>query len=372
MKDSPKLDKLRNEVRKVDDQLLNLMKRRIDLAKQIGHEKYQIGLPVKNFLVEKEVIEKSRRKAHEIGLYPTLAEELAKLQIRYAVLAQEEHHQKSRTISQISEKKVSIIGGSGHMGRWFAQFFDSFNHQITIVDPGATRENTASHFKIENCLNDTINNSDYIILATPISVTAQLINQLVEIKPNAIIFDISSLKSPLIANIEKAASHGVNITSIHPMFGPSTDLLSEQNIILCEVAKNKHLTDQLADLFKGTNAHIIKLPIEQHDPLMAYVLGLSHLLNLAFAKTVSDSSYNFDQLSKVASSTFRSQLNVTLPVLNENQDLYFEIQKNNDFTSKVTKDFIEKLQEYLSSIEEGDRSKFKQYMRDGKNYFTKP
>jgi chorismate mutase/prephenate dehydrogenase len=49
-----------------------------------------------------------------------------------------------------------------------------------------------------------------------------------------VIFDVGSLKSPLRAGLNALKSHGCRVTSLHPMFGPDTELLSGRHVIFVE------------------------------------------------------------------------------------------------------------------------------------------
>ena len=54
-------------------------------------------------------------------------------------------------------------------------------------------------------------------------------------RPKGVIFDVGSLKSPLRAGLNALKSHGCRVTSLHPMFGPNTELLSGRHVIFVEV-----------------------------------------------------------------------------------------------------------------------------------------
>jgi chorismate mutase/prephenate dehydrogenase len=123
-------------------------------------------------------------------------------------------------------------------------------------------------------------------------------------------------------------------------------------------------------LFQDTTANLIRIPLVQHDELMSYVLGMSHMLNLAFAKAISDNRFSSKQLEAVASSTYRAQLDVAIPIINENQDLYFEIQVGNKHTKDLFREIIQAFQAYLDAVSTNDRMLFKQYMESSKKYFS--
>ena len=78
-------------------------------------------------------------------------------------------------------------------------------------------------------------------------------------------------------------------------------------------------------------AEQIEMSIDEHDRLMAYVLGLSHALNLAFFTALADSGEAVPRLQRMSSTTFDAQLKVASLVATDNPHLYFEIQALNDY-----------------------------------------
>lgn len=368
MTDGERLDlaRLRQKIHDIDEQFIQLSAERVALARDVGKFKLQHNLPVKDFKVEKDIIERARVRARTVGVYEELIEETLKLQIKYSVFAQEEFHSRARQVSE-NGKRILIIGGLGKMGLWLAQFFESFGHRIQIIDIQTPDEKTRHSYEILDSLASAYADQDFIVLATPISCTPAVLEELVELRPKGIIFDICALKTPILPFIKKATAAGLRISSILPMFAPNIDILAGQNIVFCEHG-NPRLTEDVRALFEGTTANLINIALDQHDTFMSVVLGLSHFLNLSFAKTLTDSGLAASDLEKVASSTFRSQLDVAIPVVNENQDLYYEIQAENAHTRDMVASLTASMQAYLSVILRQDRSQFKTYMDEAKTY----
>ena len=362
------LDKLRASIRAKDDAILKLVAERIQLAKEIGKVKLAHNLPIKDFQVEKDVINRARQKAREIGLYEQLAADQAKLLIQYAVMAQDEFHSRAMTRGDRDHHKILVVGGRGLMGRWLSDFFDSFGHQVTLFDQAKVdRAGGEDRYPQKSDLAEAIAGQDFIVLATPISVTAQIIEALVKLQTKATIFDIASLKSPLIPAIEQAEKAGLAITSIHPMFGPDVELLAGRNIIFCD-CQNPALTNKALALFEKTTANLLRMPLSQHDEVIGYILGFSHLHNLVFGQVLTQSGIAFTKLAEAGSTTFNAQLGVTAPVVNENQDLYFEIQAENTFTPQLIAGIRKALDQFDQSICEKDRDGFRKLMQQAKDY----
>jgi len=95
---------------------------------------------------------------------------------------------------------------------------------------------------------------------------------------------------------------------------------------------------------------------------MAWVLGLSHLVNIAFASTLAQSGEAVPLLRKISSSTFNAQLEVATQVVSENPHLYYEIQQGNDKTAAVTDHFRKVLDELASAVAGEDEAAFTRHM----------
>jgi chorismate mutase/prephenate dehydrogenase len=363
------LQQLRAQIRKTDDLLLKLVAERMDLARQVAQAKLQKNLPVKDYQVEKQVIESSRKRARELGIYEDLAEGISKILIQYSCLLQDEFQGRSRRRAGEAKRKVLIVGGLGPMGQWLAQFFDSFGHAVELQDqrPPAGEIPFPTHRELATAAKG----AEVIVLATPISTTARLIDELAALGTEALVFDLCSLKSPLVETIERASRVGMKISSIHPMFGPLVDLLSGRNILLCETQDRKW-TDAVADLFSQSTANLVRVPLQKHDELIGYILGLSHLTNLGFATALAKSGTTYSELRQVGSTTFTAQTQVAENVVRESTDLYFEIQAENRFTPTVIKKLRETLDAYAVAIEKKDRDGFRKLMEAGRGYFQLP
>src|SRR5690606_30723908 len=128
-------------------------------------------------------------------------------------------------------------------------------------------------------------------------------------RPAGLIMDIGSLKTPLRGALAALVERGCRVTSIHPMFGPDTQLLSGRHVVFVDVGVAQATAEARA-LFASTMADQIEMTLEDHDRLIAFVLGLSHALNLVFFTALSNSGELVPRLQKLSSTTFDAQLRV--------------------------------------------------------------
>ncbi len=360
------LDHWRHSIRSIDAEILRLIGERMRHAERIGLHKKEQQLPVKDFRVEKQIIERARDTAIRIGVYPSLAEEVMTTLIKYSVLKQEELKRESLQPRPSDSSSVLIIGGAGNMGQWFAQFYESMGFSISILDEKA--QGAKLLYPIHENIRKDLDKYSIIILATPMTATNEVLHTLADIKPKALIVEICSLKSPIATGIRAAVSAGLRLASMHPMFGPDTEILAGKNIVFCD-APGLHSLDLRQDHYLQTSAKLIVIPFEDHDRFMSYILGASHLINMIYSRLLSISGIPLATLKDIAGTTFLKQLEVTSKVVQENQDLYFDIQTLNSTTPELLKSLEAVMSEMHSILGREDRTEFRAFMGYAQSYF---
>src|SRR5262245_6951225 len=128
-----KLEPLRNELGQIDRDILALVAKRQALAQRIGQIKRDAGLPTRDYRQERDVVERARAAAVQHGLAPSLGEELVLALIRGSLTIQEKD-----TVAASGEgsgRRAVVIGGSGHMGRWFVRFLAAQGFAVESADP---------------------------------------------------------------------------------------------------------------------------------------------------------------------------------------------------------------------------------------------
>jgi chorismate mutase/prephenate dehydrogenase len=162
-------------------------------------------------------------------------------------------------------------------------------------------------------------------------------------------------------------SHGCRVTSIHPMFGPDTELLSGRHVIFVDLGNAAALAEARA-LFASTMAEQVVMSLDDHDRLIAYVLGLSHALNIAFFTALAESGEAAPRLAKLSSTTFDSQLDVATRVAQESPDLYFEIQSLNDYGAESLEALAKAVERIRAAVLSRNHEVFVALMRQGRDY----
>ena len=356
------LDELRNNLSSVDKKQVELIAERQKIVAEIGKSKLDSGTGTRDYAREKDVLDMGREQAEALGVDPDLAEGILRQLIRTSLESQE----RDRVIAEGKGdgRRVLVIGGAGKMGRWFVDFFASQGFATTVADKSV--EDAPGQF---HNWTDAGVDYDVIVVAAPLAVSGRILAQLAVLKPKGLVFDIGSLKSPLIDGLRELQSAGCRVTSLHPMYGPDTRLLSGRHLIFCDVGDTE-ATAAAKELFSATMVEQLDMGLEDHDRLIAYVLGLSHALNIAFFTALAESGEAAPRLAQMSSTTFDSQLLVSAAVAQDNPHLYFEIQSLNKFGLGPLDALCEAASRIRETVAGGDEEAFVELMQKGRDYLA--
>jgi chorismate mutase/prephenate dehydrogenase len=357
------LDALRAQLSAVDDELLQLVARRQSLSLQIGRAKRELGLGTRDFSREKVVLDLARHRATARGLPPTLAERIM-LSLIEASLSAQEQDRVSRAGTGTGRRAL-VIGGSGKMGAWFVSFLANQGWSVEVADPTPPADPSLGW--TADWRDRIPLHHDLVIVATPLSMTASVLEQLALVRPTGVIVDVGSLKRPLRPGLEALRAAGCKVTSVHPMFGPDTNLLSGRHVLFIDLGVPE-ATALVRELFAATMAVQSDVDLDTHDRLMAFVLGLSHALNLAFNQALANSGEELPLLARISSSTFEAQLGVANRVAHENPHLYYEIQALNDYGPSALAALASAVDELRRHVGTRDEAGFVEMMTRGRDY----
>ena len=360
-KGAPTLDALRQRLNQIDRQLIALVAERKAISGQVADAKRATGYPTRDYEREREVILGVRATATELGVSPALAEDILRLLIRSSLTTQE--HASVVAKGAGSGRRALVIGGSGKMGGWFVEFLSSQGFSVEVADPAGAPAGAA---RVADWRTTDLKH-DFIVVATPLGATDAILRDLALRRPPGVIFDVGSLKSPLRAGLMALKSHGCRVTSLHPMFGPDTELLSGRHVIFVDMGHAEALA-AARELFGATMAELVVMSLDDHDRLVAYVLGLSHALNIAFFTALAESGEAAPRLARMSSTTFDNQLDVATKVAQESPDLYFEIQSLNDYGAESLEALAQAVERIRTAVLSQNHDAFVALMQRGRDY----
>ena len=143
-------------------------------------------------------------------------------------------------------------------------------------------------------------------------------------KRDSYLIEISSHKYKTAQTLLKTPSR-VNPICIHPMFGPGTKNIDNKNIIVIPIKDAKKELDVTKSLFPKAN--FVTIDAIEHDKKIAVILGLTHLINIAFANIIlKDEKISLTE--KMSGTTFKAQKIIAESILTESPELIETIISN--------------------------------------------
>jgi len=359
---------LRQRLDAIDAGIIDLIAERQQVVTVIAEHKLKTGLPLRHYEREREVIELGVTRARALGLTGSLARDIFETLIHHSLSNQETH--KLVQSDHGHGQRALVIGGLGRMGGWMSRYLDMVGYRVDVADKAAAKAADQTPFRQVLDWQAVACEYDVIVVAVPLRPSNAVLCQLAELQPRGLVFDIGSLKSPLREGLEALRDSACNVCSVHPMFGPDELGLSGRHILFVDVGNAQALAAARA-LFAHTAADCVELSLEEHDEVMAWVLGLSHLINIAFAGTLADSGEAVPLLRRISSSTFDAQLGVATRVVTENPHLYYEIQQGNEKTAGVIAAFHLMVEKLAKAVSEGNEQTFVSLMERAGHHLSK-
>jgi chorismate mutase / prephenate dehydrogenase len=345
------LEDLREQIRLVDLELVARAAERLELARQVGELKRRQKLSTADYAQERTVMKRARGAAEERGLDPKLAEDLVARLIRASVTVQEEDSLRLAALG--AGKSAVIVGGAGRMGRWLGRFLAAQGFTTAALDPAAAPEEDAWARR-------ALPQAELVVCAAPPATIAELYTEWSgKPPPTGVVVDIASIKTPLVEPIRSLQRAGCRVASIHPMFGPSTVLLRDADVVICDTG-DPEAAAAVEALFQPTTAHLVHLPLADHDRVMADLLSLAHAAAIAFALALSPAEH------PVRSTTFQALESLAASVVRESPDVYYEIQARNPHSATAVERLSAAVERVAAAAASRDATEFRALFEEGR------
>ena len=263
------------------------------------------------------------------------------------------------------DKEIAIVGVNGKMGKWFANYFHKMGFRVKGFD--TNNEIKEKFIEKANSLVSCILQIDYVLLCTPTKNTPEIIRLISkEMKRDSYLIEISSHKSKTSQTLLKTPSK-INPICIHPMFGPSIKNIAGRNVIIVPIKDAQKELTATKLLFPGAN--FVTIDAVEHDKKIAVILGLTHLINIAFANILAKD----DQISlteKMAGTTFKAQRIIAESILTESAELIETIVSNPE-VRRSGEEFWKDIGRLLTNSQEGKSEEIINYIKSSQEKISK-
>ena len=278
------IPKIRERIDEIDQKLILLLKDRYENARLLGRIKRARSIEARDREREKIILRKMQDTTARLGLDAKFVLPIFKEIFDFSVHAQQ--NQSRNDAIGLERKKILIVGGTGGLGRFIANFACVHAARVKIV--GRTVQRTrkiARELEVEPGSIPDAASSDIVIVAVRMeSVVKTAIEIARFMRKGALLTDLSSVKTGIADRIFAKIPVGPEYVSIHPLFGPSVAHVGGQNLVAIPFRTGPQWTNfSRAWVRAGARVHLTSSAY--HDRIMAYVQVLHHfaLLSLGVA-----------------------------------------------------------------------------------------
>ncbi len=239
-----------------------------------------------------------------------------------------------------------LIYGVGNMGKLFRDLFYGRGYYVRGYDIDQMKKDTNS-----------ISGFDVIFVCTPMYALEEALEHIKrEAKKDALLVDISSVKKISVPLFENS---GFDFLSIHPMLGGDSELALSNVIVVRESGRDEEKV--ILNELRRCGAVLSRLDVEEHDRKMAEIQGIAHFILVSMADYL---RYDKEDL-KYASPIFTVLYKLASRIINQNWEMYYQIQKN---AEEMRRKYLERAMELHEKMK--DRESFRRVFEELRKIYT--
>jgi prephenate dehydrogenase len=222
-------------------------------------------------------------------------------------------------------------------------------------------------------LTEAVTAADLIVLCTPLAQMKPLLEKMMpDLKADAMLTDVGSVKGPVVASVEKAlAKSRAAFVGSHPMAGGEkmgvaaarADLFVNAVCVITPTPKtNKQAIARVAGLWESVGGRVLNLTPTVHDDLVSRSSHLPHFVAAAMARAVLGSKRPTEQ-GLVCANGFRDVTRIA----SGSPEMWRDIGlANATHLGKALRSFIRDLQKLEKVIQQRKGSELERFLNNAK------
>jgi len=342
---------LRQQIDQLDSQLVELLAARAKITAEVGRVKQQHALPL--YVPERELalLKARREQAATAGVSPELIEDVLRRVMRESYQTQEAGFVCCRPHGG----KVVVVGGAGALGRRFVSLFERSGYQVAILEAADWPQ--AASIVADACL---------VLMAVPINLTKQLIQQLPPLPADCLLADITSIKQvPMQAMLQQ---HAGPVLGLHPMFGPDISNIVKQVVVVCH-GRGDEQYQWLLKQFSVWGAVLTEKTAQQHDELMQLIQAMRHFSSLVYGVHLAEEHADLQQLLELSSPIYRLELAMVGRLFAQNAELYADIMLSSSAVTGLLQRYQHRFNQLSHLLAAGDKAGLMAEFAKGQQFF---
>ncbi|MGF1672425.1 MAG: bifunctional chorismate mutase/prephenate dehydrogenase [Rivularia sp. (in: cyanobacteria)] len=214
--------------------------------------------------------------------------------------------------NQSKSRRITIIGGWGQMGQFFAKELSSVGHQVCAFG-------NEDWLRADELLSD----ADLVLISVPIERTVEVIKRAAQyLKATTAIADITSVKTePVKAMLEY---HKGPVIGLHPMFGPKVKSFAEQIVVVCSGRDDDNF-QWLLDFFAAKGSKLVESTPQEHDKMMVVIQAMRHFDRFSLGVFLAEENIDIQRSLLMSSPTYRQEIDILKRLFTQSSHLCADI-----------------------------------------------
>ncbi|MBW1989894.1 MAG: prephenate dehydrogenase/arogenate dehydrogenase family protein [Deltaproteobacteria bacterium] len=250
---------------------------------------------------------------------------------------------------------IGIVGGTGLMGQWFADFFQKQGYSVLVA--GRRTQLTPAELARQ---------SRVVILSLPREAAVTAARTLGPLlSPDKLLMDLCSLKADICRAMEQSTE--AEVVGCHPLFGPHPESARGQNVVLC-LMRGQAWAAWLKQTLEQAGALVSVLSPEEHDRRMALAQGLNHFITIALGRTLATMGLTPEDLLPFSTPLFRLKLCLVGRLFAQDVGMFHDIISQNPHSKETLLSFLETGAEMADLLVDQPRERASQVLGEVKDF----
>ncbi len=255
------------------------------------------------------------------------------------------------------------------MGRWFASLLKKEGKGVVIVgrNEGKLRE-VSDQLGVETSTSlKSITSADAVVISVPVDNFEVVVRELQPyVGTGQMVLDITSVKVAPVDIMHRYLKSAL-VLGTHPVFGPGARDMVNKNFVLTPTdEKESDLAERVKQYLEKLGAKVTLMTPQEHDELMAVVLGLSHFVGIVAAETLVNFG-KLEQMANIGGGSYKLLLTLAESVVSEDAEFYASLQMNMPGATKIEETFRKNARLWADIVKNKNQAEFVKKMTDLKN-----
>lgn len=209
-------------------------------------------------------------------------------------------------------RRVTVIGGRGRMGSFFAQQLSTAGHNVKILD----RDDWNDAGKL-------LAEAELVLVCVPVEHTLDAICKAARyLNPTTALADITSIKTSIVQSMLE--HHAGPVLSLHPMFGPGIKSFLSQNVVVCPGRKDEAFR-WLLDIIESEGGKLIFCTPQEHDQMMVAIQAIRHFSTFSLGVFLAEEDLDICRSLEFSSPLYRLEIGLIGRLFAQQASLYVDI-----------------------------------------------